>query len=126
MKFSLLTKAIGLILLVAVVYIVYTQYTNIHEITAGEARTKIALGEYDYIVDVRTDKEWNEDHLSNTIHIPIGSLVADLPARVPNKESRILFVCQKGIRASGVVTIADKLGYKNTQAMIGNFRELQG
>jgi hydroxyacylglutathione hydrolase len=126
MNFSIPTKAIGLILLAVVIYIVYTQYTNRYEITAEEARTKIALGEYEYIVDVRTDKEWDEAHLSNTIHIPIGSLVADLPTRVPNKDSRILFVCQKGIRASGVVTIADKLGYKNTQAMIGNFRELQG
>ena len=95
------------------------------EISPNEARFNIKSGQYDYIVDVRTKQEWDEDHLPNTISIPIGNLVAELPEKIPNKNSRILFVCKKGVRASGVVTIAHKLGYKNVQAMIGNFKQLQ-
>lgn len=95
------------------------------EISPNEARLNIKSGQYDYIVDVRTKQEWDEDHLPNTISIPIGNLVAELPEKIPNKNSRILFVCKKGVRASGVVTIAHKLGYKNVQAMIGNFKQLQ-
>ena len=95
------------------------------EISALEARSNIKKGSYDFIVDVRTKEEWDESHLPNTISIPIGNLVAELPEKIPNKNARILFVCKKGVRASGVVTIAHKLGYKNVQAMIGNFKELQ-
>lgn len=95
------------------------------EITAQEARENIEAGKYDFIVDVRTKKEWDEEHLPNTISIPIGNLVTELPEKIPNKDANILFVCKKGIRASGVVTIAHKLGYNNVQAMIGNFKELK-
>lgn len=95
------------------------------EISPAEARYNIKAGKYDYIVDVRTKQEWDESHLPNTISIPIGNLVAELPEKIPDKNASILFVCKKGVRASGVVTIAHKLGYKNVQAMIGNFKELQ-
>ena len=94
------------------------------EITPQEARQNIKDEKYDYIVDVRTKQEWDESHLPNTISIPIGNLVSELPEKIPDKNARILFVCKKGVRASGVVTIAHKLGYENVQAMIGNFKEL--
>jgi rhodanese-related sulfurtransferase len=94
------------------------------EITSKEAKENIRRGSYDYIVDVRTEHEWIEDHLFNTISIPIGSLVTDLPKKIPDRSARILFVCKKGIRASAVIVIAHKLGYKNVQSMIGNYKEL--
>jgi phage shock protein E len=94
------------------------------EITAEEARENIVEGKYDYIVDVRTEEEWEEDHLPYTISIPIGSLTSELPKKIPDRNARILFVCKKGIRASAVVVIAHKLGYQHVQSMIGNYREL--
>jgi rhodanese-related sulfurtransferase len=94
------------------------------EVTAQEAKENIKNGKYDYIVDVRTEQEWYKDHLSNTISIPIGSLVSELPKKIPNRSARILFICKKGIRASAVVVIAHKLGYQNVQSMIGNYKEL--
>ena len=113
-----------IIFLIVLIYISYN--TNLDEISSQQARHNIKQGKYDYIVDVRTKQEWDESHLPNTISIPIGNLVAELPERISNKNARILFVCKKGIRASGVVIIAHKLGYNNVQAMIGNFKELQG
>ena len=89
-----------------------------------EARENYRKGLYDYIVDVRTEQEWIEHHLPNTIHIPIGILVTELPKKIPNKNTRILFVCKKGIRASAVTVIANKLGYHNVQSMIGNYKQL--
>jgi hydroxyacylglutathione hydrolase len=94
------------------------------EISAIQARDNIQRGKYDFIVDVRTDKEWNQHHLPNTLHIPIGDLVKQLPQQIPNKDARILFVCQRGIRASGVVTMVHKMGYRNVQALTGNYREI--
>jgi rhodanese-related sulfurtransferase len=105
--------------------IIFYIYSKSYEISALEARQNIKNNKYDYIVDVRTQKEWDDDHLSNTISIPIGNLVSELPEKITDKNASILFVCKKGIRASGVVTIAHKLGYNNVQSMIGNFKEIQ-
>jgi phage shock protein E len=117
---------IAILILVFFGIIYYISFgQTIDEISAQEARQNVKTGNYDYIVDVRTKQEWDEGHLPNTISIPIGNLVAELPQKISDKNARILFVCKKGIRASGVVTIAHKLGYKNVQAMIGNFKELQ-
>lgn len=114
----------SIIFVTVILYIYYN--TKSDEITPEMARENIKAGKYDYIIDVRTKQEWDEGHLPNTISIPIGNLVTELPEKIPNNDARILFVCKKGVRASGVVTIAHKLGYNNVQALIGNLRELQG
>jgi rhodanese-related sulfurtransferase len=114
---------LSVIFVCVIIYISYNR--QVDEITPQEARQNVKSGKYDFIVDVRTQTEWDEGHLPNTISIPIGNLVSELPERIPDKNARILFVCKKGVRASGVVTIAHKLGYKNVQAMIGNFKQLQ-
>lgn len=110
-----------IIILFLVIY--YNFYLSL-EISPLDARQNIKDGKYNYIIDVRTKQEWDEEHLPNTISIPIGNLVSELPEKIPDRNSNILFVCKKGVRASGVVTIAHKLGYKNVQAMIGNYKEL--
>jgi rhodanese-related sulfurtransferase len=114
---------LSVIFIGVIIHLIYSQHSD--EISPSEARENIKNGLYDHIVDVRTKQEWDEGHLPNTISIPIGNLVSELPEKIPDKNARILFVCKKGVRASGVVTIAHKLGYKNVQAMIGNFKQLQ-
>ncbi len=114
-----------IVIFLIIISIIYYFYYRPLEITPEEARKNILNGEYDYIVDVRTDTEWSEGHNPNTIHIPIGSFVTELPIKIPNKNSKILFICKKGIRASAVTVIAKKLGYNNVQAMIGNYKDIQ-
>lgn len=113
------------LLVILIIAFIYNFYVESNEIPAEIARHNLIQGKYDYVVDVRTEEEWNEAHLPYAISIPIGNLVSELPKKIPNKNASILFVCKKGIRASGVVTIAHKLGYKNVQAMIGNYKELE-
>jgi rhodanese-related sulfurtransferase len=119
-------KTIGLFLIfIIIILVIFSKFNMLSdEISPEEARENLKNDKYDYIIDVRTQEEWDESHLENVIHIPIGNLVSELPNRITDKNARILFVCKKGIRASGVVTIAHKLGYKNVQAMIGNYKEL--
>ena len=89
------------------------------------AKNNLRAGKYDHVVDVRTQEEWDAGHLPNTISIPIGIFVTELPKRIPNKDARILFVCKRGIRAKGVAEMAKQLGYSNVQAMSGNYAELE-
>lgn len=94
------------------------------EVSSAEARRRMGAGKYDIIVDVRTETEWSADHLPYSISIPIGNLVTELPEKIPDKNTRILFVCKRGVRASGVVTIARKLGYTHVEAMMGSYKDL--
>ena len=112
-----------IIVVILVIIIIKFMKTKPIEITPKEARKNIEAGLYDYIIDVRSDEEWSEGHLPNSIHMPIGTIVTELPKRIPDKNARILFICKKGIRANAVTVIADKLGYKNIQSMVGNYKE---
>jgi rhodanese-related sulfurtransferase len=113
-----------IVLLLAGLVAYYYMASHKTEVTPAEAKENRKRGLYDYIVDVRTDKEWVQEHVEGTIHIPIGELVTELPTKIPNRQARILFICKKGIRASAVVVIAHKLGYTNVQSMSGAYKEL--
>lgn len=107
-------------------YIFIGNQTPVRHINAEEAKKKINNKSYDYIVDVRTEDEWNEAHLplKNVINIPIGILVSALPNRIPNKDAKILFVCKRGIRAEAANVIANKLGYKNIEFLDRSYSSL--
>jgi rhodanese-related sulfurtransferase len=94
-------------------------------ISPKKAKEMIADNEFDYVIDVRTLEEWNQGHLQSAIHIPINELVNELPNTVPNKLATILFYCKRGIRASGAVEIAKKLGYKNAYYLQGGYSDFQ-
>jgi rhodanese-related sulfurtransferase len=123
-KYQLLYTILVIVVCLIIGYgIFYWFQTRSSEISPAMARRNVTKGAYDYIIDVRTDEEWNTHHLP-TLHLPIGTLVTELPKRVKDKESSILFICKRGIRSSGAVQIAKKLGYNNVQAMMGNYNEL--
>ena len=119
--FAALAIVLVFVLVVSVVW-----YTSRADLTPKEARRNWRSGKYDYVVDVRTEAEWTTGHLPNTMSIPIGAFVTELPKRIPNKDARILFVCKRGIRAKGVAEMAKQMGYTNVQAMTGNYQELEG
>jgi rhodanese-related sulfurtransferase len=118
---------VGIIILLSIYYI-YNNYFS-KGLYPNKAKILIKDKKFDYIIDVRTIDEWNQGHLQNNeipvLHIPIDKLVFDLETKVPNKDSRILFYCSKGIRASGSVEIAKRLGYKNIHYLIGKYQDLQ-
>jgi rhodanese-related sulfurtransferase len=99
------------VILAGILYIYYT--TIIPGYTPNQARQMIDRGDFDYIIDVRTPEEWNKGHHPKAILLPIGEFISELPKQVPDKNTRILFVCRKGIRSSAAASMARDLGYKN-------------
>ena len=107
-------------------YPTLTATHGVREVKPDVAMQKILNKEYDFIVDVRTDDEWNEAHLrfDNVVHLPIGILVTALPAKIPDKNARLLFVCKRGIRAEAANVIATKLGYRNVDYLDRSYTSL--
>ena len=72
------------------------------------------------VVDVRNDNEWNEGHIADAIHIPLGQLaerVNELPA-----SDNIVVHCQGGSRSSIAASLLQKLGRKNVTNLTGGYR----
>ncbi len=83
-------------------------------LTGAAARAAIKSGTVSVVVDVRTDTEWSGGHYSNARHIPIQSIVQQLPHEVEDRNIGILFYCRTGHRAAAAAKVAQELGYQNT------------
>jgi phage shock protein E len=73
-----------------------------------------------FVVDVRTQEEWNEYHAPNTTLIPLDQLPNRL-SEVP-KDKEILVVCRSGNRSQQGRDILLSAGY-NATSMTGGLKE---
>jgi phage shock protein E len=89
------------------------------------ARAAIRNKDIHAVVDVRGDDEWATGHLSSAIHIPLPTLTAALPHRIPDRSMSILFYCRTGRRARHAAAIAQDLGYSDVYYLDdGDYRDL--
>jgi hydroxyacylglutathione hydrolase len=71
------------------------------------------------LIDVRSDSEWNEGHIPNAIHIPLGQL-AERVNEIPAGE-QIVTQCQSGGRSSIAASLLQKMGRKNVANLSGGY-----
>lgn len=83
-------------------------------LTGATARAAIKSGSVSVVVDVRSDAEWSDGHYPNARHIPIQSIVKELPRTVVDRSIDVLFYCRTGHRAAAAARLAQELGYTNT------------
>lgn len=89
-----------------------------------EAKEALKKGDFDAVVDVRTDAEWNMGHYPLAIHIPVKELSQELGKRIPDKKSKILFYCNTSTRARMATEEAVRLGYTNVRYLLGTHKNL--
>ena len=71
------------------------------------------------IVDVRTDKEYDEGHVTNSLHIPYGVLADRLADLQKYKERPIILACRSGARSGQAVSILTKQGFEKVYNLAG-------
>lgn len=81
---------------------------NIKEVNYNE----INLNEY-ILIDVRSRREFSENHLNGAINIPLPEVKKNIERYVRDKSKKILVYCEYGGRSARVVEILDELGYIN-------------
>jgi phage shock protein E len=114
------------LILVAIVLLAFVLY-NVSSPLAmypDEAKMRLRRGQFDSVVDVRTDAEWNTGHYPLAIHIPTGQLEQALPQRIPDKQAKILFYCNTSTRSRMAAEQAQKLGYTNVRYLVGTHLNL--
>ncbi len=81
-----------------------------------------ALNDYNdgaLIVDVRTDDEYDQMHITGCIHIPLDEVEALLENVIPDKDREIIFYCKKGARAQSALEKALLMGYRRVYNLGG-------
>ena len=115
------------IAIVAVGYFLY-QYAvgSPYLISSAKAKNMLKKGEFDVILDVRTDFERSAlGHYPGDIHIESADLEREMPKRFPDKSVRILAYCNTGHRARMATEKLHALGYANSVYIVSGFGSLQ-
>jgi rhodanese-related sulfurtransferase len=89
------------------------------EIPVSEAFTKYQNGAF--VLDVRTQEEWNEFHVPNTTLIPLDQLASRLN-ELP-KDREIVVVCRSGNRSQEGRDILLNAGFTQVTSMTGGLNE---
>jgi rhodanese-related sulfurtransferase len=92
------------------------------EISVAEAYAKYQNGAF--VLDVRTNEEWNEFHAPNTTLIPLDQLATRVN-EVP-RDREIVVVCRSGNRSQQGRDILLNAGFENVTSMTGGLNEWRG
>lgn len=86
-----------------------------------DAKEKI-INENAILVDVRTEDEYNENHISGAINIPLDSISGAVSL---NQDTPIIVYCQSGNRSSQALIKLESLGYTDVYDLgsINNWEE---
>lgn len=76
----------------------------------------------EFVLDVRGINEWNDKHMKNAHHIPLGYLSTRLN-EVP-KDSRVVVHCAGGNRSPIAVSILRRAGFSNVAEIPGGLLEV--
>lgn len=89
------------------------QYRNVLGIVPiEEAYRKIKSGNC-FLLDIRTEMEYNTIRIKGSINIPLDRLQSELPQMVANKNEYIILYCATGARVRRAAQILWSLGYTN-------------
>ncbi len=86
---------------------------NSNSVSVQEAKKLIKENIPDVILDVRTDQEWNDGHLSSAVHIQLDKVEKKFHKSYPDKETKVLIYCRSGARAGNAAEILRSQGYTN-------------
>jgi len=65
------------------------------------------------ILDVRTEQEFQEEHIAGAILIPYSEIRGPVEDKLPDKNAVILVYCQSGRRSAIAAQTLANMGYRN-------------
>ncbi len=79
----------------------------------SEVDEKFVIDDKTIVIDVRTEKEFNQGHLQAAINIPHTEIREKIIEHVKDEEEKIIVYCRRGGRAGIAKKILQEIGYKN-------------
>ncbi len=94
--------------------------TRIREITADEARDRVAAGAF--LIDVREEKEFRAGNIPGAILISRDALESRIAEVVPDKSTAIVVYCTIGHRSALAADTLQQLGYQDVSSIEGGLK----
>lgn len=113
LKWILWLAVVGVFSVVA--YKLYLYATDSpYRIDASAARKRLAAGEFETVLDVRTALERDAlGYFPQSLPIPGAELARRATRELPDKNAAILVYCNTGHRARAATELLHRLGYRN-------------
>lgn len=83
------------------------------QVSQEEAKALMETEEGYILLDVRTQEEFNAQHIPGAICIPNETIGTEPPAELPNKDQLILIYCRSGNRSKQSAQKLAEMGYTN-------------
>ena len=96
--------------------------THVREVSAAEARARMAQNPSAKLVDVREDLEWQAGRATGAVHLGKGIIERDIEAQIPKKDTEIILYCGGGFRSALAGDALQQMGYMNVASMAGGWR----
>ena len=77
------------------------------------------------VLDVRTDEEFKQGHIINSVHIPVGLLLSRINELESHKAQPLVVVCRTGQRSTQACSILRKHGFESLHGMSGGITAWQ-
>ena len=71
------------------------------------------------VLDVRTDKEYRDGHIINSMHIPLSTLSDQLSKLAAYKHASVVIVCRSGARSAQAAGTLRKVGFEQVHNLAG-------
>ncbi len=102
---------------------------SITEYRPGEVEEKLQTDRGTFLLDVRTEKEWSQNHIKGAHHIPLHDLGRRYTELEKHKGREIICYCQSGNRSLTAAVRLKRLGFTVAHMKGGlaewNFRRLR-
>ncbi|PKM88590.1 MAG: rhodanese-like domain-containing protein [Firmicutes bacterium HGW-Firmicutes-12] len=103
------------------IFAIWTLLRNagIKKISPLEAKQRLERDNGIILLDVRTKKEYLDEHILKSTLIPLDVLTKEASKKLPDKNAPIFVYCQSGSRSVRAIRILLKMGYKNVYNLGG-------
>jgi phage shock protein E len=88
-------------------------------ISPADAKQRLTSGDKVFLIDVRTTPEYAENHIPNSISIPLANLKSKFSKITKILDSEIIVYCQSGMRAEKACSELVNMGYTNIKNLGG-------
>jgi len=89
------------------------------EISTADLRARIDAGENIMLLDVRQPAEYAEQHIPNSILIPLGELPERIDEIEEYRDKEIVVICRSGNRSGQACMFLTMSGFENVLNMRG-------
>ena len=95
---------------------------SVRECTVSDVKARLDRAESFHFVDVREDREYEQDHAAGAIHLGKGVIERDIETVIPNQQEPIVLYCGGGYRSVLAADSIRQMGYNNVISMDGGVK----